>query len=322
MRFCLRPCSTRSSIRPTRDTTIRRCWRWPSASAICSRPPMRKANSSRGWTAIGTPTRGSSLTGLLGAGIGRGAPESGGSGRSCAMSALLVPNAIDRLDAAWYQSPFIRTSPNHYAQWASLLLLSGPGFQNAEWEKLGAQILKRFATTEQSPDGYWGEHNSSGPTTGYNHLTLSSVGLYWELTHDPDALTGLATRDDVPQKLHVPGWHARRCDQRSEPPLGCVVLGAFRVFEFSGWPRLRRVSGGLFRSGTSDHESVGTDRARRFVLPRRANRAGAPNPGELFLSDEHARGDTQDRAVAGGAFGIDEHAGDSQPVSTWIARET
>ena len=49
--------------------------------------------------------------------------------------ALLVPDAVDRLDAAWYQSPFIRTSPNHYAQWASLLLLSGQVFQNAEWEK-------------------------------------------------------------------------------------------------------------------------------------------------------------------------------------------
>ena len=105
--------------------------------------------------------------------------------------ALLAPGAIDRLDTAWYQSPFIGTSPNHYAQWASLLLLSGRVFQNPEWEKLGAKILRRFATTEQSPDGYWGEHNSSGPTTGYNHLTLSSVGLYWELTHDPDALTAL-----------------------------------------------------------------------------------------------------------------------------------
>lgn len=34
---------------------------------------------------------------------------------------------------------------------------------NKEWENLGARILKRFATTEQSPDGYWGEHNNSGP---------------------------------------------------------------------------------------------------------------------------------------------------------------
>ena len=105
--------------------------------------------------------------------------------------ALLVPDAIDRLETAWYQSPFIGTSPNHYAQWASLLMLSGQVFQNAEWEKLGSRILRRFATTEQSPDGYWGEHNSSGPTTGYNHLTLASVGLYWELTHDPDALPAL-----------------------------------------------------------------------------------------------------------------------------------
>jgi len=105
--------------------------------------------------------------------------------------ALLVPDAMDRLDTAWYQSPFIGTSPNHYAQWASLLLLSGQVFGNPDWEKLGSQILKRFATSEQSPDGYWGEHNSSGPTTGYNHLTLASVGLYWELTHDPDALPAL-----------------------------------------------------------------------------------------------------------------------------------
>src|SRR5579872_1327948 len=104
---------------------------------------------------------------------------------------LLVPGAIDRLDTAWYQSPFIGTSPNHYAQWASLLLLGGQVFGNPEWERLGSRILRRFATTEQSPDGYWGEHNNSGPTTGYNHLTLASVGLYWELTHDPDALPAL-----------------------------------------------------------------------------------------------------------------------------------
>jgi hypothetical protein len=105
--------------------------------------------------------------------------------------ALLVPDAIDRLDSAWYQTPFIRTSPNHYAQWASLLQLSGRVFENAEWERLGARILRRFATTEQSPDGYWGELSNSGPTTGYNHLTLASVGLYWEWTHDPDALNAL-----------------------------------------------------------------------------------------------------------------------------------
>ncbi len=104
---------------------------------------------------------------------------------------LLVPDTIDRMDSPWYQSPYLRTSPNHYSQWASLLLLTGRTFGNQEWEQLGARVLKRFAVTEQSADGYWGEHNSSGPTTGYNHLTLQSVGLYWELTHDPEALAAL-----------------------------------------------------------------------------------------------------------------------------------
>ncbi|MFN7995035.1 MAG: hypothetical protein U0Q18_15615 [Bryobacteraceae bacterium] len=103
----------------------------------------------------------------------------------------LVPDSIDRLDAAWYKTPFIRTSPNHYAQWAALILLGGRVFHNPEWEQLGTRIMKRFATTEQSPDGFWGELIDNGPTPGYNHLTLSTVGLYWELTHDPDALTAL-----------------------------------------------------------------------------------------------------------------------------------
>src|ERR1017187_1847861 len=59
-------------------------------------------------------------------------------------AALLVPNAIDRLDSPWYQSPYLLTSPNHYAGWAWLLLVAGHMFGNEEWEKLGARILKRF----------------------------------------------------------------------------------------------------------------------------------------------------------------------------------
>ncbi|HSB13862.1 MAG TPA: hypothetical protein VLE22_05350 [Bryobacteraceae bacterium] len=105
--------------------------------------------------------------------------------------ALLVDDAKARLDFPWYNSPYIGTSPNHYAQWASNLLLAGQVFRNKEWEELGARILQRFATIEQTPDGYWGEHSRRGPTTGYNHLTLTSVALYWELSKDPAALKAL-----------------------------------------------------------------------------------------------------------------------------------
>jgi hypothetical protein len=105
-------------------------------------------------------------------------------------------DARDRLDFPWYNSPYIGTSPNHYALWAANFLLAGRVFGKPAWEQLGRAILHRFAASEQTADGYWGEHTRSGPATGYNHLTLSAVGLYWELTHDPEALRALRRATD------------------------------------------------------------------------------------------------------------------------------
>jgi hypothetical protein len=105
--------------------------------------------------------------------------------------AVHVDDAIMRLDFPWWHSPFIGTSPNHYVQWATLLHLGGRTFANKEWEALGARILRRFAMTEQSPDGFWGEHNRDGPTIGYNHLTLTGVALYWEHSRDPDVMPAI-----------------------------------------------------------------------------------------------------------------------------------
>ncbi|MGE0128302.1 MAG: hypothetical protein AB7U82_09505 [Blastocatellales bacterium] len=110
--------------------------------------------------------------------------------------APLVAGAKERLDFPWYHSPFIGTSPNHYAQWASLLLLGGIVFGDRDWEQLGKQILRRFATVDQSPDGFWGEHNRAGPTTGYDYLTLTGVALYYEYSKDPAALPALRRSTD------------------------------------------------------------------------------------------------------------------------------
>ena len=52
---------------------------------------------------------------------------------------LLVDDTKERIDFPWYHSPFIGTSPNHYAQWASILHFAGGVFQNKEWEALGAK---------------------------------------------------------------------------------------------------------------------------------------------------------------------------------------
>jgi hypothetical protein len=105
--------------------------------------------------------------------------------------APLEADAAERLDFPWYQSPYIGTSPNHYAQWAQLLYLAGQLFDNPKWKELGGRILHRFAALEQSPDGFWGEHTRFGPTIGYNHLTLSAVAFYYEHSKDPAAFEAL-----------------------------------------------------------------------------------------------------------------------------------
>jgi hypothetical protein len=104
--------------------------------------------------------------------------------------ALLESDAAERIDFPWYESPYIGTSPNHYAQWAELLYLAGIVFEKPQWVKLGSSILHRFAL-EQTPDGFWGEHSHAGPTTGYDHLTVSAVAVYWEHSKDPAALDAL-----------------------------------------------------------------------------------------------------------------------------------
>ncbi len=105
--------------------------------------------------------------------------------------AALVEGTRERLDRAWYNAPFIGTSSNHYSLWASTLYLGGRVLGVKEWEEMGRDILRRFVLVEQAPDGYWGEHSRSGPTIGYNYLTLTGIALYGEISKDPDVLPAL-----------------------------------------------------------------------------------------------------------------------------------
>jgi hypothetical protein len=77
-------------------------------------------------------------------------------------------------------------------------------FDKPEWVKLGSEILHRFAVTEQTRDGYWGEHSRAGPTTGYDHLTLSAVALYGEYSHDPAILQALRRSTDFHMHFTYP----------------------------------------------------------------------------------------------------------------------
>jgi len=172
-------------------------------------------------------------------------------------AALVVADAKERLDFPWYQSPFIGTSPNHYAQYASLLLLAGRVFGNKEWEALGAKILHRFAAEEQSPDGYWGEHNSFGPTTGYDHLTMAQVALYWEYSQDPAALPALRRSTDFHKYFtYLDGTPVELINDRNR----YWGVSAWGHFGFSHFPDGRRYAEFLtdfFRENNLTMDSLG-----------------------------------------------------------------
>src|SRR5438093_542060 len=65
----------------------------------------------------------------------------------------IFSNVAARVDSPRYQAPFIITSTNHYAQWASTVYLAGRMFQHNEWETLGARVMHRLAADEQTADG-------------------------------------------------------------------------------------------------------------------------------------------------------------------------
>jgi hypothetical protein len=105
--------------------------------------------------------------------------------------AVLAADTSARMNFPGYQSPFIGTSPNHLSLWASTVYFGGHVFSNREWLRIGAHAMHRFATEEQFSDGYWGEHERSLPTPGYDYTTYTGVALYYEQSHDPAALEAL-----------------------------------------------------------------------------------------------------------------------------------
>lgn len=169
----------------------------------------------------------------------------------------LAAHVAERVDFPRYQSPFIRTSPNHYCLWASTVYLAGGVFGNKEWEHLTAKVLHRFATEEQTADGYWGEHSDSGPTTGYDYLTFTGVALYYEHSGDTAALEALRRSTDFHKYFTYPdGTPVEVINDRNRR----WFINYWGHFGFSHFPDGRRYAEfltGFFREGELGYETLG-----------------------------------------------------------------
>jgi len=154
-----------------------------------------------------------------------------------ALALVLLVVAGLLLKSLWYQSPYIWTSPNHYSLWASTTHLAGRVFGNKSWEDLGARVMHRFAAEEQSADGYWGEHNHSGPTTGYDYLIMAAVALYWEHSRDKAALAALRRSTDFHKHFTYPdGTPVEMINDRNR----YWAVSDWGQFGFSNFPDGRR----------------------------------------------------------------------------------
>ena len=174
-------------------------------------------------------------------------------------TAPFAPDAAERLDFPWYASPYIGTSPNHYSQWAELLYLAGRVFDKPDWVKLGSQILHRFAATEQTPDGYWGEHSRAGPTTGYDHLTLSAVALYAEYSQDPAVKEALRRSTDFHMHFTYPdGTPVETINDRNR----YWGVSPWGQFAFTHFPDGRRYA--AFLAGFFDPDKLAMDALGRL----------------------------------------------------------
>jgi len=169
----------------------------------------------------------------------------------------LAASTAERQDRGAYNSPFLGTSPNHYALWASTVYLAGKTFARPEWERLGAKVLRRFVTAEQSPDGYWGEHSNAGPTTGYDYLTASGVALYWEHSKDPAALEALRRSTTFHEYFTYPDGNPVMIVDDRRRHAYVSPWGHFGFSNFADGRRYAEFLTGFVREGRGSMEHLG-----------------------------------------------------------------
>jgi hypothetical protein len=163
----------------------------------------------------------------------------------------------DCIDFPWYSGPFVATSPNHFALYAVNLYLGGRVFGNREWEDLGAKVLHRFVTEEQTEDGYWGEHSRRGPATGYNHVTVSAVALYSEYSDDPAAIAALRRATDFHEHFtFADGTPADVINDRNRY-WGVTPWGQFGFSRFPDGRRYAEFVSGFFKADDLEIEDLG-----------------------------------------------------------------
>ncbi|MCE5270009.1 hypothetical protein LLH00_01840 [bacterium] len=155
-----------------------------------------------------------------------------------------------------YTAVQLGTSPNHYSLYLVAVMKAGQVLGHPEWTDYARGQFRNLLRS-QHPDGFWAEHD--GPVNRYTWITLQGVGLYYEMTGDPEALEAIRRAKDFVLGFTYPdGSAVAVIDERNRyapglsPTHGLLGLG-----HFADGRRFCRLIAAKMAAGAADEDGSG-----------------------------------------------------------------
>lgn len=148
-----------------------------------------------------------------------------------------------------YTAVELGTSPNHYSLYLVAVMKAGEVLGQPEWTRFARDQFRNLLRSRH-PDGYWAEHH--GPANRYTWLTLQGVGLYYEMTGDPEALEAIGRAKDFLLGFTYPdGSAVAVIDERNRySPSPAARHGLLGLGHFPDGRRFCRLTAEKFVDGT------------------------------------------------------------------------
>jgi hypothetical protein len=159
-----------------------------------------------------------------------------------------------------YTAVQLGTSPNHYSLYLVAVMKAGEVLGHPEWSGYAREQFHNLLRS-QHPDGFWAEHD--GPVNRYTWLTLQGVGLYYEMTKDPEALEAIRRAKDFLLGFTYPdGSAVAVIDERNRySPEPAAVHGLLGLGHFPDGRRFCRLNADRFaqKPGSTDRISLSNE---------------------------------------------------------------
>ena len=148
------------------------------------------------------------------------------------------------------------TSPNHYSYYLASVMKAGEVLGHPQWRDMAREQFANLVRS-QNPDGFWAEHD--GPVNRYSWMTMQGVGLYYEMTRDPEAIEAIRRGKDFLLGFTYPdGSAVSVIDERNRYAPGLSAThGLLGLGHIADGRRFCRLTAEKMAAGADDEEGYG-----------------------------------------------------------------